>query len=100
MEFSFSQNRKGTTYLGLMMKPSRRFVFDVDRCYLASEWFSKVLNNVRTFAIDNNLTSFNQMECKGFLRNLTIKEGKNTKCKFVCQRTKLINFYTLHWIRS
>ncbi len=90
MEFSFSQNMKGTKYLGLMIKGGRRFVFNLSKCHLANKWFSKVLNNTRAWWEENNFEAYNANNNTGFLRNLIIREAVNTKQKMViltvCQK--------------
>ena len=87
MEFSFSENRKKTPFLGLMIKGARRFVFNVERCHLASFWFSKVLVNIRAWVEKHNLSSYNIKTLEGFLRTLTIKETKNTNEKLLMLST-------------
>ncbi|NGX30211.1 MAG: 23S rRNA (uracil-C(5))-methyltransferase RlmCD [Candidatus Anoxychlamydiales bacterium] len=82
MEFSFSQNRKKTKFLGLIMKGGR-FVIDIQRCFLANIWFSKVLVEVKNWWEKYDFDAFNYYNGEGFLKNLTIKEGKNTQDKMV-----------------
>ena len=57
MAFS-AQNRKGTKFLGLIMKGGR-FVIDVERCHLASFWFSEVLKEVKAWWEKHALDAFN-----------------------------------------
>lgn len=92
MEFSFSQNRKRTKFLGLIMK-TNRFVIDIQRCYLAKSWFSKVLKEVKNWWEKYALDAFNYFNGDGFLKSLTIKEGKNTQDKMVILTTS--NSYIL-----
>ncbi|NGX64089.1 MAG: 23S rRNA (uracil-C(5))-methyltransferase RlmCD [Candidatus Anoxychlamydiales bacterium] len=82
MEFSFSQNQKKTKFLGLIMK-GKRFVIDIERCYLAPAWFSKVLIEVKNWWEKFDFSAFNYFNGEGLLRSLTIKEGKNTQDKMV-----------------
>lgn len=86
MEFSFSENLKGTKYLGLVMQTGR-FVIDVERCFLASNWFSLVLKQVKKWWAKYNFSAFNFRNGEGFLRTLTIKEGKNTLEKMIVLTT-------------
>ncbi len=83
MEFSFSQNRKGTKYLGLMIKGAKKFVFNLESCHLCKNWFSIVLNNVRKWWEVSNIDAFNLFDNSGILRNLTIREAFNTSEKMV-----------------
>ncbi|NGX28968.1 MAG: 23S rRNA (uracil-C(5))-methyltransferase RlmCD [Candidatus Anoxychlamydiales bacterium] len=86
MEFSFSQNQKKTMYLGLIMLGGR-FVVDIERCFLANEWFSNVLKEVKTWWERCDFSAYNFFNGEGFLRTLTLKEGKNTKDKMVVLTT-------------
>ncbi|MBN2479510.1 MAG: 23S rRNA (uracil(1939)-C(5))-methyltransferase RlmD [Parachlamydiales bacterium] len=87
MEFSFSQNRKGTKYLGLMIKGKQKFVFNVERCHLVSEWYSQILKKVRLWWEKYDFSAFNIFDQKGFLRNLTVRQTKNLKDKMVILTT-------------
>ena len=86
MEFSFSQNRKKTKFLGLIMKGGR-FVIDIQRCHLADIWFSKVLVEVKKWWEKYDVDAFNYFNGDGFLKNLTIKAGKNTQDKMIILTT-------------
>jgi 23S rRNA (uracil1939-C5)-methyltransferase len=83
MEFSFSQNRAKSNYLGLMIKGANRYVFNITRCHLVSEFFSTILNSVRVWFEKENVEPYRAIDDVGLLRNLIIKEGKNTKEKMV-----------------
>ena len=48
MEFSFSQNRGGDRYLGLMIAQAGPYVFNLSECLLGPSWFSKAFNAVRS----------------------------------------------------
>jgi len=99
MEFSFSQNRKKTNFLGLIMKGGR-FVINIQRCYLASEWFSKILVSVKNWWVKHDFDAFNYFNGDGFLKNLTIKEGKNTQDKMLVLTTSDSNTLSLHQIND
>jgi 23S rRNA (uracil1939-C5)-methyltransferase len=83
MEFSFSENRAGTKFLGLMIARARNYVFNVEKCYLASKWFALVVANVRVWWENNCLKAYVPHENSGNLRNLIIRESINTKGKMV-----------------
>lgn len=93
MEFSFSENKKGTKYLGLIMQTGR-FVIDIERCFLAAKWFSLVLKKVKCWWEKYNFSAFNFRNGEGFLRTLTIKEGKNTQDKMIILTTSDTNVLT------
>jgi 23S rRNA (uracil1939-C5)-methyltransferase len=83
MEFSFSQNRAMSNFLGLMIKGANRYVFNVTRCHLVKRWFSDVLNNVREWFEKEKIEPYRALDDVGLLRNLIIKEGINTNEKMV-----------------
>jgi 23S rRNA (uracil1939-C5)-methyltransferase len=83
MEFSFSENGAKTKFLGLMIAAANRYVFNVEKCHLASFWFSDVLNAVRSFWEKSSIKAYNHNCDEGSLRTLTIREGKNTNEKMV-----------------
>lgn len=83
MEFSFSENRAKTKFLGLMIAQANSFVFNVTACHLCPNWFSKVLNAVRAWWENSELTAYHPLDNIGTLRNLTIREAVHTKQKMV-----------------
>lgn len=90
MEYSFSdkrwltqeeignENKTNNFALGLHIPERYDKVLDIDECYLQSEKSVKVLNFTRNFALRNNLSPYSTKTQKGYLRNLVIREGKNT----------------------
>lgn len=83
MEFSFSENAAKTKFLGLMIAGASRFVFNVEKCFLAKLWMSEVLSNVRKWWESSGLKAYNFTQDEGHLRYLTLREGKNTLEKMV-----------------
>jgi len=84
MEFTFSENRAGMRYLGLMMGKMSRFVFNLEECFLASSWFSDTLASVRSWWNKNlALSAYNVINNTGVLKNLTLRESFSTKQKMV-----------------
>src|SRR5580700_8312028 len=82
MEFSFSQDRSGERFLGLIMAGSRRHVLDLKECHLVSGWFISLLNQVRSWWRESHLAAY-RMNDTGSLRTLTVREGKRTGNKLV-----------------
>jgi 23S rRNA (uracil1939-C5)-methyltransferase len=90
MEFSFSDKRwllesekdieiKSNDFaLGLHIPERFDKVLDIDECFLESENSTKILNFTREFAKRNSLSPYSPKVHTGSLRNLVIKEGKNT----------------------
>ncbi len=82
MEFSFSQNKAGEKFLGLIIAGSRGHVLNLTECHLVSEWFVEVLKNVRFWWEASGLLAY-RMNDTGTLRTLVVREGKNTGDKLV-----------------
>ncbi len=82
MEFSFSQNRAGMRFLGLIIAGSKGHVLNLNECHLASPWFTLLLNQVRSWWEQSGLAAY-RMNNTGSLRTLTVREGKRTGDKLV-----------------
>lgn len=82
MEFSFSQNKAGDYFLGLMMKGRPRVV-DLQECHLVSPWFSHVLAKVRFWWKETGLLAYRHHKDTGHLRTLIVREAKNGRGKLV-----------------
>ena len=90
MEFSFSNKRwllesekedetKDDSFaLGLHIPERYDKVLNIDECFLQSENSNRILNFTRNFALRNGLTAYSNKLNTGFLRNLIVREGKNT----------------------
>jgi 23S rRNA (uracil1939-C5)-methyltransferase len=83
MEFSFSQNKAGDRFLGLIIKSSRGKVFNLQECLLASPWFSTTLAGVREWWHKTQLPAFNFRSGQGTVRNLTLRESRRTQQRLV-----------------
>ncbi len=82
MEFSFSQNRAGERFLGLVMAGSRGYVLNLTECHLVSPWMVTLLKNVREWWAQSGLEAY-RMNDTGSLRTLIAREGKRTGDKLV-----------------
>lgn len=82
MEFSFSQNREGEKFLGLVIAGSRGHVLNLSECHLVSEWYMQLLHNVRAWWNESGLLAY-RMNDTGTLRTLVVREGKRTGDKLV-----------------
>lgn len=83
MEFTFSENRGGEKYLGLMIAQAEPYVFNLEECHLASRWFSETVQKVRGWWQESNLKAYHPFRNEGTLRYLTLREGKRTDEKMV-----------------
>lgn len=82
MEFSFSENRAGEKFLGMMLAGSRGRVLNLRECHLVSEWFSEALEGVRQWWQSiPNLKAYHHGSDGGHLRTLTLREAKQGKGK-------------------
>lgn len=82
MEFSFSQNKKGDKFLGLILGGSRGYVFNLQECHLVSPWFAEVVRAVFAWWEGGPLCAFRR-NGHGTLRYLTLREGIHTQDKMV-----------------
>jgi 23S rRNA (uracil1939-C5)-methyltransferase len=64
--------------LGLHVPQRFDRVLDIEECFLQSETSMRILNAVREWCIDRSLTIYSTATHQGYLRNLVIREGKNT----------------------
>jgi 23S rRNA (uracil1939-C5)-methyltransferase len=69
----------------LGLHPKERFdkVFDLKECFLQSENANRIVDFVRGFANEKKMIPYDLKQRSGFLRFLTIREGKNTDMTMV-----------------
>ncbi|MGM0440773.1 MAG: 23S rRNA (uracil(1939)-C(5))-methyltransferase RlmD [Chlamydiota bacterium] len=78
MEFSFSSNKAGENFLGMIIGGSRGKVFNLRECHLTSEWFAEAVDLVREWWQASGLDAYHHDSDQGALRTLTIREGQRT----------------------
>lgn len=83
MEYTFSQNKEGEKFLGLIIARSKGRVLNLEECHLTSSWFIKVLRGVREWWMGSALKAYHGYSDKGTLRTLTLREGKKTGDKMI-----------------
>ncbi|MBM3192422.1 MAG: class I SAM-dependent RNA methyltransferase, partial [Chlamydiae bacterium] len=83
MEFTFSQDKEGKKYLGLIMAGSKGKVVTLSECHLARPWMVQVLRAVQTFWEKSPLQAYNRIKNTGTLETLTLREGIYTQEKLV-----------------
>lgn len=83
MEFTFSENRAGQKFLGLMIAQAGPYVFNLNECHLTNVWFSTVLESVRKWWEGSKVMAYNPPKDAGSLRYLTLREGMRTGQKMV-----------------
>jgi 23S rRNA (uracil1939-C5)-methyltransferase len=89
MEFSFGERwlspdelerSEQVDHFALGLHIPQRFdrVLDLEECWLQSEESYRIVNMVRTFCRERALTVYSTRTHTGYLRNLVVREGKNT----------------------
>jgi 23S rRNA (uracil1939-C5)-methyltransferase len=83
MEFSFRADVEEGLKVGLHPRHHRYHVFQVEECFLENDDIGSLLQKVREFAADNNLSVYNFNKNEGLLRCIIIREGKRTKKRMI-----------------
>lgn len=78
MEFSFSQNKAGEKFLGLMMPKSRGRVVNLEECHLCPKWFLQALSAVNNWWNESDLFAYHAPSNNGSLRNITMRTSTDT----------------------
>ncbi len=83
MEFTFSENRGGMKYLGLMIAQAEPYVYNTEECHLCSAWFSETLRAVRAWWEKSGLKAYSPSYDTGTLRYITLRESVRRGQKMV-----------------
>lgn len=83
MEFSFSSDRSGNAFLGLIRQGSQGRVVDLTECHLVSDWFMETIRAVKTWWKETELPAYHPIKNSGTLRRLTLREGQRTGDRMV-----------------
>jgi 23S rRNA (uracil1939-C5)-methyltransferase len=83
MEFTFSENRAGMKYLGLMIAQAEPYVYNTEECHLCSSWVTEVLQSVRTWWEASGLKAYHPPRDEGTLRYITFREAFRTGQKMI-----------------
>jgi 23S rRNA (uracil1939-C5)-methyltransferase len=78
MEFSFGTDAEREFSLGLYPKGYRYEVLSLKECFLESEFVSDFLPKIQRWAAELGLEPYREGDKSGYLRTLTIREGKRT----------------------
>jgi 23S rRNA (uracil1939-C5)-methyltransferase len=78
MEFTFSENRGGMQYLGLMIAQAEPYVFNLEECHLMRPWGAQALRAVRQWWQSSGLKAYDPPRDLGTLRYLTLREAFHT----------------------
>lgn len=83
MELSFSSDKWGHRYLGLIIQGTRGHVFHMKECHLMNPWMAHVVSDVNEWWNRWNLLAFNPSRNCGTLRTLTLREGIRTQDRMI-----------------
>lgn len=83
MEFSFSQDKERTKFLGLVIGGSKGRVLNLQECHVTSSWMIDVLKAVREWWDTVPTEAYHPFSQNGTLETLMMREGKNTQDKLV-----------------
>lgn len=83
MEFSFSQDKEGNKYLGLIQANSKGKVINLDECYLVNSWQARLLKKIRIFWESCSLRAYHAFKDEGTFQTLILREGLKTGEKLV-----------------
>jgi len=83
MEFSFSQNKAGERFLGLIREGSKGRVENLSVCLLVDPWVASTLDVVRKWWIEVGLEAYYPPKDEGTLKTLTLRHGVRTGDKMV-----------------
>lgn len=78
MEFSFSANKAGEKFLGLMIDSSHGNVLNLTECHLVQGWFIEALKAVRRWWEGSELLAYHPYKNTGSLRTLMVRGGLRT----------------------
>ncbi|ADL52357.1 23S rRNA (uracil(1939)-C(5))-methyltransferase RlmD [Clostridium cellulovorans] len=80
MEFTFGDMEKGGEItLGLHARGMSFGILTVDQCYLVEEDYRTILKETLEYVKEKGFPKYRVMSREGFMRNLIIRQGKNTR---------------------
>lgn len=83
MELTFSRDRAGQSYLGLILYGTRGHVFQMQECHLIHGWAIDAVNAVSQWWEESGLDAYHSGKDQGSLRTLTLREGQRTGDRMV-----------------
>lgn len=83
MELSFSSDKQGNRYLGLILQGSRGLVFNIQECHLCDPWMMQAVQAVRGWWEKSGLEAYHFRRNSGILRTLTLRSGQRTGDRLV-----------------
>ena len=83
MELTFSSDKAGNRYLGLILYGTRGHVFQMQECHLTHPWIIDAVQAVSKWWADSGLEAYRSGRDAGSLRTLTLREGQRTGDRLV-----------------
>jgi len=83
MELTFSSDKAGRRYLGLILYGTRGHVFQMQECHLFHDWIITAVNAVSKWWEESGLDAYHMGHDRGALRTLTLREGQRTGDRMV-----------------
>ncbi|KIC70974.1 23S rRNA (uracil(1939)-C(5))-methyltransferase RlmD [Candidatus Protochlamydia amoebophila] len=83
MELTFSSDKAGRRYLGLIMQGTRGHVFQMKECLLANGWFAQAARAIQKWWDNSDVQAYHAIKDRGSLRTLTLREGLRTGDRLV-----------------
>ena len=79
LEYSFGTGSDGSLALGFHRRGNWREVVDIEDCLLASELSNEIRNFIRGHFQGHSLEAYDRESGTGLLRNLVVREGRNSR---------------------
>ena len=83
MELTFSTDKAGNRYLGLILYGTRGHVFQMEECHLIHSWAVDAVKAISQWWTDSHLDAYHLGSDKGALRTLILREGLRTGDRMV-----------------
>lgn len=83
MELSFSSDKAGNRYLGLILYGTRGHVFQMQECHLTNPWVADAVKVVTKWWDQSGLDAYHMGSDRGSLRTLVLREGQRTGDRMV-----------------
>jgi 23S rRNA (uracil1939-C5)-methyltransferase len=83
MELTFSSDKAGERYLGLILYGTRGHVFQMKECHLIHSWVVETVQAVSRWWEQSGLEAYHGGRNTGSLRTLTLREGQHTGDRMV-----------------
>lgn len=83
MELTFSNDKSGEYYLGLILYGTRGHVFQMQECHLAKEWVIDAVHAVTQWWKESKLLAYFSGADKGSLRTLILRDGMRSGDRMV-----------------